>query len=244
MPQSGVLRFDGFVLDEGQRILSRDGRPLHLTRKAFDLLILLIAHAPRVVSKDELHRKLWPDTFVTDATVAGVVKELRRVLGVDASGEPFVRTAHGVGYAFTGAVQATDHPVDAPARFSLVSGTLRLLLATGANDIGRDPQAAVRLDSPHASRRHARITIADGTATLEDLGSKNRTLLNDSPLGLPTVLTDGDSIQIGPQHFVFRVIDVMATTETERSESARRVPIDDHRQAGLGRSNHPVDEES
>ncbi len=120
-----VVRFHGFALDEGRRILSRGGRHVHLTRKAFDLLTILVEEAPRVVSKDELHRRLWPDTFVTDATIAGVVKELRRVLGGEEDREPLVRTVHGVGYAFTGTIHAGD-PDDASApRYWLVSGTRR-----------------------------------------------------------------------------------------------------------------------
>ena len=75
------------------------GGRVHLTRKAFDLLATLVEHAPMVVTKDELHRRLWPDAFVTDATVAGVVKELRRALDDRESDEPLIRTAHGVGYA-------------------------------------------------------------------------------------------------------------------------------------------------
>ena len=86
-----VVLFDGFALDAARRLVSRGGRPVHLTRKAFDLLSTLIEQAPRVVSKEELHRRLWPDTFVTDATIAGVVKELRRALGSQGSGEPLIR---------------------------------------------------------------------------------------------------------------------------------------------------------
>ena len=110
------------------------------------------------MSKDELHRRLWPDTFVTDATIAGVVKELRRALGDQEGGEPLVRTTHGVGYAFTGMIQTCEGDAPADGRYWLVSGTRRLSLGEGANDIGRDPRAAVWLDSPQASRRHARIT--------------------------------------------------------------------------------------
>jgi DNA-binding winged helix-turn-helix (wHTH) protein len=63
-----VGRFHGFVLDTQRRTLTRGGRAVHLTRKAFDLLATLIEEAPRVVAKEELHRRHWPDTFVTDAT--------------------------------------------------------------------------------------------------------------------------------------------------------------------------------
>lgn len=195
-------------------MLSRDGRRVHLTRKAFDLLTTLIEQAPRVVSKDELHRRLWPDTFVTDATIAGVVKEVRRALGNHESGEPLVRTVHGVGFAFTGTISSVEIEGPTDSRCWLVSGTRRLMLAQGTNDIGRDPHASVWLDSPQASRRHARITIADEAATLEDLGSKNCTLVNERPVKEPTRLSDGDAIQIGSTVLVFRVTSRMASTET------------------------------
>jgi DNA-binding winged helix-turn-helix (wHTH) protein len=209
-----VVRFHGFALDAGRRLVSRDGRRVHLTRKAFDLLTTLIEQAPRVVSKDELHRRLWPATFVIDATIAGVVKELRLVLGDQDGGEPLVRTTHGVGYAFTGMIQTCEDDAPVDGRFWLVSGARRLSLGAGANDIGRDRRAAVWLNSPQASRRHARITIADETAILEDLGSKNCTFVNDRPVTEPTPLSDGDAIKIGSAVFVFRVTNSMESTET------------------------------
>lgn len=210
-----VVRFHEFAIDLDQRIVSRSGRRVHLTRKAFDLLTTLIEQAPRVVSKDEMHRRLWPDTFVADATIAGVVKELRRALGDHAGEAPLIRTVHGVGYAFTGAIQAGDD--GAAARYWLVSGSRRLRLSEGQNDIGRDPRAAIWLDSPRASRRHARIIIADETAILEDLGSKNCTRVNDRLVTQPTSLSDGDAIQIGSSVFVFRVLNTTSSTETAAS---------------------------
>ena len=187
---------------------------MHLTRKAFDLLATLIENAPRVVSKDELHRRLWPETFVTDATVAGVVKELRRGLAEREGGEPLIRTAHGVGYAFTGIIQTTDADDALAAQCWLVMGTRRLMLGEGPNTIGRDPATALWVDCGRVSRRHACITVSEGVATLEDLGSKNRTLVNDQPVAGPIQLTDGDTIQIGSAILMFRVTKVALTTET------------------------------
>ena len=209
-----MVRFHGFVLDDGRRLLSRGGQPVRLTRKAFDLLALLIEHAPQVVTKDELHRRLWRETFVSDVTVAGVVKEIRAAFREHDCCEPLVRTVHGVGYAFTGSLEAGDGDGPADARYALTSGARRVKLGEGSNDIGRDPRAAVWLDSPQTSRRHARITIAGDTAMLEDLGSKNCTLVNDRRVTEPIRLSDGDSIQIGSTVFVFRVVQVTASTET------------------------------
>jgi len=207
-------------MDTGRRVVSRAGRRVHVTRKAFDLLILLVEEAPRVVSKEELHRRLWPGTFVTDATIAGVVKELRRVLGDQESAEPLIRTSHGIGYAFAGTAEPGDGKALADGRCWLIAGARRLMLAEGVNDLGRDPRVDVWLDSPQASRRHARIVVSDGTATLEDLGSKNHTLLNNHPVTQSTRLRDGDTIRIGSATFVFRVRDVLATTETAAGASA------------------------
>src|SRR5262245_38435081 len=99
-----VATFGSFTLDSGQRrIVGAEGEA-HLTPKAFDLLRLLIRHAPRVVSKAEIHASLWPDTFVSDAALVVLIKEIRRALGDRDASSPIVRTVHRVGYAFRAAL--------------------------------------------------------------------------------------------------------------------------------------------
>ena len=61
-------------------MLLATGEPVHLTPKAFDLLSLLVEAAPRVVPKREIHERLWRGGVVTDATLVGLVKEIRRAL--------------------------------------------------------------------------------------------------------------------------------------------------------------------
>src|SRR5262245_9249814 len=100
-----MARFGSFELDTAQRQLRRDGRDVHVTPKAFDLLTLLVDAAPRVVRKTEIHERLWPNTFVADATLTGLIKELRRALDDRDSEAPLIRTAHRVGYAFSAALE-------------------------------------------------------------------------------------------------------------------------------------------
>ena len=95
-----AVHFGSFTLDVPRRHLSRDATSIHVTPKAFDLLALLVEQAPRVVGKGELHERLWPGTFVSDATLVGLVKELRRALDDRDAGSPIIRTVHRVGYAF------------------------------------------------------------------------------------------------------------------------------------------------
>ena len=66
------------------------------------------------------------------------------------------------------------------------------------------------------SRRHARIVISHGKVKLEDLGSKNGTLLNGKRIARSRPLSDGDEIQIGPKTMVFRAMSQLGTTQTER----------------------------
>ena len=75
-----MQRFGAFVFNADTRQLSRDGADVHLTPKAFDLLGVLIDAAPSVVTKTELHQTLWPKSFVSDATLVGLIKEVRRAL--------------------------------------------------------------------------------------------------------------------------------------------------------------------
>jgi DNA-binding winged helix-turn-helix (wHTH) protein len=186
-----IVRFGGFELDSERRQLHRDGREIHLTPKAFDLLALLIAEAPRVVRKKELHERLWPDSYVADATLVGLVKELRRALDDRDTTAPLIRTAHGVGYAFAGTIEGfVVKPGPAVSRW-LVVGRRRFPLADGEHVIGRDPDVAIHVDSSGVSRRHACIVVSGSSVALEDLRSKNGTRLNDRVIAGRVALHDG-----------------------------------------------------
>ena len=208
-----VARFGEFTFDSGRRQLSRGDLAIHLTPKAFDLLALLIAEAPRVVRKSELHEQLWPGTFVSDSTLIGLVKELRRALDDRNQSAPIVRTAHAVGYALAAPVDRASSAPPAVARW-IVSGSRRIALSEGENVIGRDPIAIVFLDVPGVSRRHARIIVGDNEAVLEDLGSTNGTRLRDQAVTAATKLRDGDSIEIGPVVVVYHASASGVSTET------------------------------
>ena len=211
-----MIRFDEFVLDLAGRQLTRDGAVLHLTPKAFDLLALLVAEAPRVVPKAELHERLWTGTFVVDATLVGVVKELRRVLDDRSLERPIIRTAHRIGYAFCR--PTVSGAVSRPAvTHSIFLDRRRVDLKEGENTIGRDPASVVWIDSAAVSRRHARIRIDSQGARVQDLGSKNGTRVGGHPVLGETSLQDGDVIEIGPARLLYRTSAGEVTTETRGS---------------------------
>jgi DNA-binding winged helix-turn-helix (wHTH) protein len=215
----GQVRFDGFVLDPVCRRLTCQGEVLHLTPKAFDLLAVLVDQAPRVIPKSELHERVWQETFVSDATLVGVVKELRRVLDDRSPDSPIIRTVHRVGYAFCRSID--ESPANSPTTLVhwVVVDERKISLRAGENLIGRDPASTVWLDSTAVSRRHARILVDSHGVRLEDLGSKNGTRIGGDLLVGECALRDGDVITIGSTRLRYRVATGGATTETRSTRT-------------------------
>jgi hypothetical protein len=189
-------QFGDFVFDPARHELRCGARLVHLAPKAFQLLTLLVEERSRVVSKEEIHRRLWPGRTPSESSLARVTSELRAALGDEAGQPRFVRTVHGSGYAFVGT--DTDPPPRPKGVCRLAWGNRRIRLAEGPNTIGRAQNAVVTIDSGRVSRQHARITVTMGRAVLEDLGSKNGTFVGTRRIDAPTELQDGDEIGVGP----------------------------------------------
>lgn len=209
--------FGQFVLDRATRQLLCHGEEKHLEPKAFELLDLLLARRPEAVSKIEIRERLWPDAFVSESSLTGLVAQIRQALADDRKRPRFIRTVHGFGYAFS-AEASHERPGESgpggPAPWVVWEEQL-IPLRPGENLLGRDEDVAVRIDAPGVSRHHARIVVAEGEATLEDLGSKNGTFLGDRRLEAPAVLNDGDTFRLGRQLLVFRRSGPASSTLTE-----------------------------
>jgi DNA-binding winged helix-turn-helix (wHTH) protein len=200
------VTFGGYRLDLGTRQLFHGQTEVRLSPKAFDLLHVLIDNRTRALSKAELHDRLWPGTFVTEANLALLVTELRRALGDDPRASRFVRTVHRFGYAFCGQIPGEAAPVASGITCWLVWKGGEIRLTDGENIIGRDPSAAVRLDFPSVSRRHARIVVSADGAVVEDLGSKNGTFLRDQRVTGAVRLVDLDALTIGSITLTARIL--------------------------------------
>ena len=166
--------------DSGRRALLRHGADVPLSPKAFQLLELLLDRRPEAVAKSELLERLWPETFVSDASLHNVVAEIRAALGDAPRAARYIRTVPRYGYAFHGDARPAPAAVGpATAGPRLVSHRGEWSLSAGSNVVGRDPDCSVRIDAVTLSRRHARIVVTNSEVTVEDLGSKNGTRVND-----------------------------------------------------------------
>ena len=214
------VRFGQFVFDSGTRELRGRGGPCRLSPKAFECLGALLERRPQFVPRAQLQDRLWPKTFVAETSLRRVIAEIRAALGDDEGGPRFIRTVRGFGYAFCGAVEEEDESRPAAAgavACRLEWGDREIPLREGENIIGRTDDAVAWIDSPRVSRRHARIVVSGGKATIEDLGSKNGTSVSGHRIERPTLLASGDEVALGPARMTFRAFHGTGPTETERS---------------------------
>ena len=100
-----TLKFDEFELDSDRVELRYRGEVIHLEPKNFELLEFLAHNRARVLSKDEVFDQIWPGVFVTEASLSGAIKNIRKALGDDGAAQRFIRTVRGRGYRFVADVK-------------------------------------------------------------------------------------------------------------------------------------------
>ena len=199
--------FDSWTLDAGRRVLLRGGDPVSLSPKAFDLLRLLAEHHERAFSKAELHQHLWPDTFVSDGSLTILIAEIRQVLQDDAERPRFIRTVRRFGYGFCAPVETEGTSRISPeVNAWVIWGNRSIAVGEGETILGRSLDATIRFDVPGVSRRHARISVAGGNVSVEDLGSQNGTYVRGEKISGRTALGDGDELRLGPVAVVIRLV--------------------------------------
>ena len=103
-----VYRFGEFSLDSRKRTLSRADSPVSLTAKAFDVLLFLAQHPNRLVTKDELLKAVWGDTFVEEGNLAQYISHLRKALGDVSEHARLIVTIARKGYQFTADVTVVE----------------------------------------------------------------------------------------------------------------------------------------
>lgn len=210
------LRFSDCVLDLGARQLERGNKIVPLEPKMYELLEVLIKRRPAVVTNNELDELLWPRVYVARTSLTRLVSELRAVLGDTPRDSRLIRTVYKTGYAFCADVTSLPAARSASATIEVLWMKQASPLTDGEHIAGRDADCSLVVDGTTVSRRHARITVADGAATIEDLESTNGTHVNGTRISAPTRLVPGDEFALGSELLRVR----------RRSSSALTVKVD------------------
>jgi serine/threonine-protein kinase len=110
-----LLEFGAYRIDVVQRVLLSGSDPIPLAPKVFDTLLALVESPGRVLEKEELLKKVWPDTFVEESSLARNVSTLRKVLGEGHEDQQFIETIPKRGYRFVAAVGRKSAEAAVPA---------------------------------------------------------------------------------------------------------------------------------
>ena len=210
------LKFADCVLDLRARQLERQGNSVPLEPKVYELLEVLIKRRPAVVTNNELDELLWPQVYVARTSLTRLVSELRSALGDTPQGSQIIRTVYKKGYAFCAEVTALRSEAFSPAAIELVWRKQTFSLTDGEHLAGRDAECSIVIDAGSVSRRHARITVIAGAATVEDLDSTNGTHVNGTLISGVTPLAPGDEVSLGSEALQVR----------RRTPSALTVKVD------------------
>src|SRR3990170_5870755 len=106
------------VLNRARAQVTREGRVVPLTPKAYSVLLYLVEHAGRLVTKQELLDAAWPDVFVGDAALKVCIREIRKALEDEAQNPQYIETAHRRGYRFIADVRVAPQRPAASERSS------------------------------------------------------------------------------------------------------------------------------
>ncbi len=118
-----LYRFDGFEMDPGNRLLTRDGNAITIPPRAFDLLLYMVENPQRLLAKEELLGAIWADVVVEESNLTQNVFLLRKALA--GHGPEFGRlivTVSGRGYRFAGSVEQVEAALPQPVPETTVNG--------------------------------------------------------------------------------------------------------------------------
>ena len=152
--------FGRFRLDASRRLLTRSGQVIQLTSKAFDTLLALVRSRDRVLTKEELMKTLWPDSFVEEVNLAQNVSALRKALGETPGENLYIATIPGKGYRFVAEVRDNVLDANAPDDEIIVERRTRAAVVIREHREDEDPTPQVRALPPATTawRKWERIT--------------------------------------------------------------------------------------
>jgi TolB-like protein/DNA-binding winged helix-turn-helix (wHTH) protein/tetratricopeptide (TPR) repeat protein len=165
------FRFGDFEINVARQELRRAGATVHIEPQVFDLLVHLIRHRDRIVSKDELIDVIWQGRIVSEATLSSRISAARRALGDSGNDQSFIRTLHKRGFRFVGDVDEDNSAPTAIAVEKASAGAVE----EAANVVPTDEPPALPGGSSDAAGNHAMLHAARGAgaAPLENRTASN-----------------------------------------------------------------------
>jgi DNA-binding response OmpR family regulator len=173
---SGILamiyRFSNYELDAQRCELRCAGQQVAIEPKVFEVLVYLIEHRDRVVTKEELLEQCWSGTFVSEAALTRCLAKVRKTVQPEPTGPPVIKTLYGRGYYFVAPVTDLSHAASAPLIATAHEATL---VATGRSKIlivDDEPLNVDYLEQELEDRGYETISAANGQEALEKVAAE------------------------------------------------------------------------
>jgi len=223
---------DDWIVEPELNRVSNGEVSVRIEPKTMEVLLCLADHAGEVVSRRDLVDTVWTVEFITESTLNHAVADLRKALADDARSPRFIETIPKRGYRLIARPGGDPHRDFPPSRSAarhgplavIIGQTVRLGDRNGADlsghvlfladqripvpgDVvvfGRGELADIRILDPEVSRFHARLECDSDRVAIEDLASKNGTLVNRTPITSRYELKPGDTIGIGLTTVTYR----------------------------------------
>jgi Tol biopolymer transport system component/DNA-binding winged helix-turn-helix (wHTH) protein len=182
-------QFGPFHLDVRDHQLLRDGRTVPLTPKVFAVLRVLVENSGHLVTKDDMMKQVWPDSFVEEGALNRAVSVLRKALDDNASGQEYIETVPKRGYRFVGlATPRGETPAPPPPRTSrrlaIAAATVLALTLVGAAWLNWPRPAGAGAGAPALPapvHRQVTFTGREGAPAVSPDGRRIAYISNDKP---------------------------------------------------------------
>ncbi len=200
-----MYEFGPFRIDFDRYLLLRDGKPVALSPKVFETLVFLVEHRGTAVRKDDIMRRIWPDTFVEESNLAQNIFLLRKALGEEKNEHKYIITIPGVGYRFVAPPRESvvQAPAIAPSSADITVDSVRSVavlpfknLVKESGDEFLGPGIADALIMRLSSIRH--LKVRPTSAVLKFSDSMHDPLLIGQELNVDALL-DGVYQRVGEQ---------------------------------------------
>ncbi len=173
-----LYEFGPFILDTAERLLLREGQPVDLKPKVFDLLVLMVENSNHLLEKEWLLQSLWPDSFVEESNLNVNVSALRKALGETPTDPQYIETVPKRGYRWVAQVveKSGENPAESE-KVTLLIETLSVESAQVASTIDEAKEVAA-LDRGKPSRAVSRRALGAAVALLIALAAGSYFLLS------------------------------------------------------------------
>ncbi len=187
-----MYEFGPFRLIPEERQLLRDNQPVPLTPKCFDLLVVLVENTGHLIEKDQLLKRIWPDSFVEEANLSVNMSALRRALGEGPNEYQYVETVPRRGYRFVaGVTERWDDGIQSPARESTEEADDKQSVADNARQTSTPSQAAASgpglLFQPWALALIGLLSVSALLLVLNVSGLRDRLLGKVNPVSIQSL---------------------------------------------------------